>query len=68
MKITRSEASELIARLDAAARGEGRMLDLIMPNGKPLGECTCEYVGQVGKAMQDLGNRLPPALTIVTSR
>jgi hypothetical protein len=54
MKITRSEASELIARLNAAAE-EGRLLDVVMPNGKPLGECTGEEISQFARAMDNLG-------------
>jgi hypothetical protein len=65
MKITRSEASELIARLNAAA-DEGRMLDVMMPNGKPLGECTGEEISQFARAMDDLG--LPSELLSLKSR
>lgn len=54
MRITRSEASELIARLDAAAE-EGRMLDVVMPNGKPLGECTGEEISEFARAVDGLG-------------
>jgi hypothetical protein len=57
MNVTRSEASKLLARIEAGAQ-EGNLLGVIMPNGKPLRECTGEYVGQVGQAMQELGFRL----------
>ena len=52
MKITLSEAEaiELTSRFDAGYR-EGNLLGVIMPNGKPFGECTGEYVGQIAQAM-----------------
>ena len=54
--ITASEAKLLMARMDAGAK-EGRLLGVIMPNGKPLGDCTGEYVRQLGAAMEELGER-----------
>jgi hypothetical protein len=55
--ITLSEAKELIARTEAGAKQEN-LLGVIMPNGKRLKDCTGEYLGQLGRAMQDLGFRL----------
>jgi hypothetical protein len=55
--ITLSEAKELIARTEAGAKQEN-LLGVIMPNGKPLKDCTGEYLGQLGQAMQELGFRL----------
>jgi hypothetical protein len=55
--ITLSEAKELIARTEAGAKQEN-LLGVIMPNGKPLKDCTREYLGQLGQAMQELGFRL----------
>ena len=54
--ITESEARALIARTEAAAKQEN-LLGVIMPNGKPLKDCTGEYLGQIGQAMQELGFR-----------
>jgi hypothetical protein len=55
--ITMSEAKALIARTEAAAKQEN-LLGVMMPNGKPLKDCTGEYLGQLGQAMQELGFRL----------
>jgi hypothetical protein len=55
--ITMSEAKAQIARTEAAAKHEN-LLGVIMPNGKPLKDCTGEYLGQLGQAMQELGFRL----------
>jgi hypothetical protein len=52
MNITLSEAIELTSRFEAGYR-EGNLLGVIMPNGKPFGECTGEYVGQIAQAMQE---------------
>jgi hypothetical protein len=54
--ITLSEAKALIVRTEAAARQEN-LLGVIMPNGKPLKDCTGEYLGQLGG---DAGTRIPP--------
>jgi hypothetical protein len=57
LTITLSEAKELIARTEAEAK-RANLLGVIMPNGKPLKDCTGEYLGQLGKAMHELGFRL----------
>jgi hypothetical protein len=57
LTITLSEAKELIARTEAEAR-RANLLGVIMPNGKPLKDCTGEYLGELGAAMQELGLRL----------
>jgi hypothetical protein len=44
MTITMSEAKALIARTEAAAK-QANLLGVIMPNGKPLKDCTGEYLG-----------------------
>jgi hypothetical protein len=54
LQITKAEAALLIARIEACEK-EGRLLDVIMPNGKRLRDCTSAYVGQIGKAMGELG-------------
>jgi hypothetical protein len=57
LTITLSEAKELIARTEAEAK-RANLLGVIMPNGKPLKDCTREYLNQLGQAMQELGYRL----------
>ena len=57
LTITLSEAKELMARTEAGAK-KGNLLGVIMPNGKPMGDCTGEYIDQLGQAMQELGFRL----------
>jgi hypothetical protein len=57
LTITLSEAKELIARTEAEAK-RANLLGVIMPNGKPLKDCTGEYLAQLGRAMQELGYRL----------
>lgn len=54
LQIAEAEAVLLIARIKACEE-EGRLLDVIMPNGKRLRDCNFAYVGQVGKAMTALG-------------
>ena len=54
LQITSAEAALLMARIKAA-KEEGRLLDVIMPNAKRLRDCTGAYVGQIGKAMVELG-------------
>jgi hypothetical protein len=57
LTLTLSEAKELIARTEAEAK-RANLLGVIMPNGKLLKDCTGEYLGQLGQAMQELGFRL----------
>jgi hypothetical protein len=57
LPITLSEAKDLIARTEAGAK-EGNLFGVIMPNGKPLKDCTGEYLHQLGQAMQELGFRM----------
>ena len=44
-------------RPDRTAAKQENLLGVIMPNGKPLKDCTGEYLGQIGQAMQELGFR-----------
>lgn len=53
------EAAELIGRLKAAAEGNGRFPDVLMPNGKRLADCTFGYIGQLEAAMQAMGLQMP---------
>jgi hypothetical protein len=53
------EAAELIGRLKAAAEGNGRFPEVIMPNGKRLADCTFGYIGQLEEAMQMMGLQMP---------
>jgi hypothetical protein len=53
------EAVELIGRLKAAAEGNGRFPEVVMPNGRRLADCTFDYIGQLGEAMQVMGLQMP---------
>jgi hypothetical protein len=53
------EAAELIGRLKAAAEGNGRFPEVVMPNGKRLADCTFGYIGQLEEAMQVMGLQIP---------
>jgi hypothetical protein len=57
LQITELEATQLIARIKAA-KEQRRLLDVVMPNGKPLGDCTREEVQQIGEAMTELGHQM----------
>ena len=56
------EAVELIGRLKAAAEGNGRFPEVVMPNGRRLADCTFGYIGQLGEAMQVMGLQMPECL------
>jgi hypothetical protein len=60
MTLTRSEATELVARIEAGAKAKN-LLGVIMPNGKPSRECTGEYVGRLGRSLEELGHMLERA-------
>ena len=51
------EALALMARIEIAAK-EGNMLSLMMPNGKPLGDCTRKDLTEISQAIQDAGLEL----------
>ena len=53
--ISLEEACALIGRLKAAAEGNGRFPEVVMPNGKRLADCTIAYIGQLGEAMELMG-------------
>jgi hypothetical protein len=50
--LTIEQASELIAQLRATLDGQQAFLEIIMPNGKKMRDCTSEYVGNVANALQ----------------
>jgi hypothetical protein len=60
MNITHSDAIDLLERIEAGAKDKN-LLGVIMPNGKPLGECTGAYVAQLGRQLEELGSRLARA-------
>jgi hypothetical protein len=66
--ISLQEATELIDRLRAAAEGNGRFSEVIMPNGRRLADCTLGYVGQLGEAMQLMGLQMPESRLRVAQR
>jgi len=54
VSLTAAEAMDLSKRTELA-REAGSMLDVVMPNGKKLRECTFAYVAEVGKALEGWG-------------
>ena len=57
--ISLQEAASLIGQLKAAAEGNGRFPEVVMPNGKRLADCTFGNIGQLGEAMQVMGLQMP---------
>lgn len=53
------QAVELVGRMKAAAEGEGRFPEIVMPNGQKLADCTFGYVAELGEAMQAMGLVMP---------
>jgi hypothetical protein len=51
MNLSPNQVSDLIRQHRAADRGELLYLDIVMPNGKPLGDCTLDYLYRLGNAM-----------------
>src|SRR5262249_19549212 len=56
-RVTPEQANAMVLQLQAAERGEIRYLDVVMPNGKPMGDCTGDYLYRLGSAMQALALR-----------
>ena len=54
--LTLGQAFDLVRQSKRAAAGDGRLLDIIMPNGKRFGDRTFEYVGEVGEAMKQFAS------------
>jgi hypothetical protein len=52
--LTVEQAGDLIAQLRAVLAGKGKFLDIVMPNGKKVTECTGQYVSQVSEALHRL--------------
>jgi hypothetical protein len=57
LRISPIEALALMARIDIAAK-ERNMLSLMMPNGKPLGDCTRKDLTEIARAIEDAGPEL----------
>jgi hypothetical protein len=57
--ISLQEAAAVIGRLKAAAEGNGRFPEVVMPNGRRLVDCTLGYIEQLVEAMQLMGLRMP---------
>jgi hypothetical protein len=53
------QAVSLVGRMKAAAEGNGRFSDIVMPNGQKLRDCTFGYVAEISEAMQTMGYRMP---------
>jgi hypothetical protein len=57
LRISAFEALDLVARTDIAVK-EGNMLSLMMPNGKPLRDCTRKDLTEIARAIEDAGSEL----------
>ena len=57
VNLTMEQASDLIAQLKAAIEGRQPILDIVMPNGKKMIDCTGQYVGEVSKALHRIGSQ-----------
>jgi hypothetical protein len=53
------QAVSLVGRMKAAAEGNGRFSDIVMPNGQKLRDCTFGYVAEISEAMQSMGYVMP---------
>jgi hypothetical protein len=51
--LTSGQKLGLMTQHRDALGGKMRFLDIVMPNGKTLANCTGDYVWQVGTAMQE---------------
>jgi hypothetical protein len=56
------QAAALVGRMKAAAEGKGRFVDIVMPNGQKLKDCTFDYVAEIGEAMRAMGWSMPDTL------
>ena len=53
------QAVSLLGRMKAAAEGNGRFSDIVMPNGQKLRDCTFGYVAEITETMQTMGYAMP---------
>ena len=53
------QAVSLVGRMKAAAEGNGRFSDIVMPNGQKLRDCTFGYVAEIAETMQTMGYAMP---------
>jgi hypothetical protein len=53
------QAVSLVGRMKAAAEGNGRFSDIVMPNGQKLRDCTFGYVAEISEAMRTMGYVMP---------
>jgi hypothetical protein len=58
LTLTIDEAELLRSQHAAVQRGDILFGEMIMPNGRPLGECTSDYIGQVGEALVELSRTM----------
>jgi hypothetical protein len=58
LTLTFDEAELLRSQHAAAQRGDILFDEIIMPNSRPLGECTSDYMGQVGDALVELSRTM----------
>jgi hypothetical protein len=58
VSITLEQFVVMERQLQAAKDGKRRFLDVVMPNGKPLAECTGDDVDEMCEALEKMGQRL----------
>ncbi len=57
VSLTAEQATDLITQLQAALEGRQPILDIVMPNGKKMIDCSGQYVGEVSKALHRFGSQ-----------
>jgi hypothetical protein len=68
VELTTEEAINLASRMEAAAAGAESFLDIVMPNGKRLAECSGEYVTEVGRVLQNACEAVATAEAVADER
>jgi hypothetical protein len=56
VSLTRQQASDLIAELREVLAGHGQFLDIVMPNGKKMRDCSSRYVSEVSVALHRIAS------------
>ena len=58
--LTMQQAADLNARIQAAHAGQGRLEDVVLPNGRKLGDCPDDYLRGIGAEMMRLAYEAAP--------
>jgi hypothetical protein len=56
VSLTRQPAGDLIAELREVLAGHGQFLDIVMPNGKEMGDCSSRYISEVSEALHRIAS------------